>query len=265
MSPDERFSVEDRHANPSRVRSSRMTSIAYLALGVLALCGAGYNVGVLIAGDVSQGLAVIGPARIAVDHPDRTTPLKVAFRLRNPTSHPIRIVDVKTDCRCTTGSLSGRDVPPGASVELMARVDSFDTYQNTFDHQITVQTSDGPLELRVAGTIAPEREVLVSPRLLHLERDADGQWPGRMVRLRVPKGCSRDLVAIEVRPLMLGPTGFDVVEEPPSGPYRNYVIHLITSPDPGHGPEDEGRLQIEAGCTTVEIPVRFADRFPEEG
>ena len=233
MSPDEKFSAEDRPADSPCVRSSRTTSIAYLTLGVLALCGAGYNVGVLIAGDVSKGLDVIGPARIAVDHPDRTKPLEVAFRLRNPTSHPIRIVDVETDCRCTTGSLSGRDVPPGESVELTARVDSFDTYQNEFDHRIAVQTTDGPLELRVAGTIAPEREVLVSPRLLHLERDADGEWPGRMVRLRVPKGCARDPVAVEVRPLLLGTTGFDVVEEPPSGPYRNYVIHILTSPDPG--------------------------------
>lgn len=244
--------------------SSRSSSLAYLLLGFLALCGVGYNVGTLIDQESPRGLVVDGPDRVEIEHPDRAEPAEAVFKLRNPTSRPIRIEEVVNDCRCTTNFSSGRTVEPGQVVSLVVRVEAFDTYRDDFAQRTLVNTSDGQVELRVTGTLPMNPEVLYFPHALHLEPDDEGAWPGRLIRLRVPGGCAPDRPRIEVRTSPADFISADVSEGPPSGRYRQFVIRVDPGPAAGLAPEG-GRIIVETGCDSLEIPVRFAGRVERSG
>ncbi len=105
--------------------------------------------------------------------------------------------------------------------------------------------------------------IVAVPQVLYVEPDEVGIWPERTIRLRVPKICARDARDVEVRAILLGPTEWEVVEASSAGQYREYVIHIRPTPalEPGSA---DGRLRVEAGCSTVEIPVRFAGLLTEE-
>lgn len=239
---------------------ARRVSVAYLALGVVAQASAGYNIGLAMVHDRPDRLVVIGSSSVEVEHPDRSRPLEVTFRLHNPTRQSIQIGEILSNCRCVVAGLSGRTVAPGAEVALTVRVTSFGTYQERFAERIVVESSLGPLELMVSGRIPLRPEALAFPTALFIERDSQSGWPARTIRVRVPVGCAR-----EPDQFVLTPTGLDLssssVEEVQSaGSYREFLVRIEMSPIGTKAGPAEGRLRLEGGCEPITIPVTFSHR-----
>lgn len=235
----------------------RRGGVMFLSLGLVALIGAGYNLGSIV--KQPTGLVVSGAAHVEKNHEDRKQPLEVAFRLRNPTRHPIRIRQVKSNCGCTAASLSGEVVGPGAETVVLLRVLSFDSYAHRFAERTTVETTDGQIiELWVSGHL-PEvvDKVRSFPPSLFVERGRDGQWPERSLRLRVPRACSYPPAQVTVQPIGLAPGSWNILEVDASQSHRELLVVGVPSPDPASMPTGS-RLRLEAGCDAIEIPVRFS-------
>jgi hypothetical protein len=233
-----------------------------VAIGLIALGCVGYSrrlvpasltIPEARAGEVGS-LVVIGPAKVTIEHDDRSRPCAHVFRVLNPSARPVAIRQVSTSCSCTVVSPIEGILGAGCERLLKLEVNRFDPYETSFSTTATIESDTGILEVKLAGTVPPTRKVLYRPQVLYLKPERLA-WPAEhLVTLRLLKTCAGKADERSVR-VIGGPARIDRISERDDGPHYTELTIAVTLPalDPNAPPW--GRIEIDAGCEAVAIPV----------
>lgn len=92
------------------------------------------------------------------------TPLsshQLRFRMENTGDAPLRILDIRTDCGCTTCTIGSRVLMPGDHTSLEVRLEAGPA-EGAFEKRITLTTNatgEATLDLRLTGEVRSQVEV----------------------------------------------------------------------------------------------------------
>lgn len=126
-----------------------------------------------------------------------------AFILTNSGDRTVKLKGIHAPCVCTIAQLSGREVPPGGSVEITAELDlaGRNGQQRKSIYIETDDPSARTLVLTLLGTVGTAMEV--KPPYLVLRRAGNAPAAEGQVTIRDPQGTPFEILSAESSPANL--------------------------------------------------------------
>jgi Protein of unknown function (DUF1573) len=233
----------------------------YVLLGVMVFgAGVGAWFGAKLwarhsdAGAGRRGLVAIDGASVELRHNSRTEPIEHEFRLLNPTSAPIEILDVETGCACVTTSTSAGTVGPGEVFPLRIKLTAFPMDFAEERRVVRVTTSDPePLVLELRVRLPLPEQVLYRPEALYFYPLPGEERVSRSVGLRVPKHHGRTLTREDVVKVACDRVAVELTELPASDMYFEY--RLTAAMDASDVLPASACVRVNTGRDPLTIPL----------
>lgn len=130
-----------------------MTLISALYKSAAALCFAAFSLGA-----AAQPRAAFKSPQVKLGDIAWNVPALAKFEVQNTGNQPLSILDVRTDCGCTTVAWDNRPIAPGASATLTVSYDA--ATLGTFQKSIAVSTDADVVPFRLTFRGRVLREVI---------------------------------------------------------------------------------------------------------
>jgi hypothetical protein len=236
----------------------RKLSLAFLLIAVALSAASGYLTAEWLKTSAPRQLTVLGPSDVEIDLPRRDRSLSYTFQLHNPTKEDIRVHKVECGCSCMASKLETPVVQAGQTVPLEIKINTFDAYKPSYVESVRVTTDVGVLDLQIHGRLPLPQQVMYRPQVVYLEQIAGLPVVERVVMVRVPKQCSKEITDGDISLVGCAGVKAEISEDPPSELYREYTIRLTAMVD--QLDITTGALRLETGCVSIEVGIRKSSK-----